>query len=62
MHLVANFPSREAALSRWGRPIPSTSPVLPPVPPKGQPVPLNSRLEPAPAATQSAPANATPKN
>lgn len=30
MHLVANFPSREAALSRWGRPIPSTSPVLPP--------------------------------
>jgi general secretion pathway protein D len=40
----------------------TTSPVLPPVPPKGQPVPLNSRLEPAPAATQSAPANATPKN
>ncbi|WP_374258780.1 hypothetical protein [Aquabacterium sp.] len=30
MHTVATFPSREAALYRWGRPTPATSPVLPP--------------------------------
>lgn len=30
MHTVATFPSREAALSRWGRPVPVTPPVLPP--------------------------------
>lgn len=29
MHTVTTFPSREAALARWGRPVPATPPVLP---------------------------------
>lgn len=30
MHTIATFPSRDAALARWGRPLPATPPVLPP--------------------------------
>lgn len=30
MHTIATFPSRDAALARWGRPVPATPPVLPP--------------------------------